>query len=388
MKVLLIKTSSMGDVIHALPAVTEAAQCIPNLQLDWVVEERFAQIPEWHPNVRRVIPMSWRKWRKTPFKSLRSGQCKTFYKQLREEHYDVIIDAQGLFKSAIIGCLAKGERHGYDRRSVREAGVWTLYQKKHAVQKNAHAVKRIRELFAKSLGYTLKESPPVFGLDLAESSLFEHSQEGKVSDDSEKESHSDVPLSYNEPTFDLASSTVKQSNSGKTIICFHGTTWDNKHWPEVYWRALVENLNNAGQSVMLAWGSAAELERAKRLAHNVPNAKVLPDLDVAGVAKVIANADGVVAVDTGFAHLSQAFDKPMVAIFGPTSPGLTGPCGQLQTALSPDFTCAPCQKRTCDFKGETEVFPACMQTITPLQVESQLRAMISLSVCPSRCHPE
>ena len=100
MRVLLVKTSSLGDVIHTLPALTDAQRAIPGIQFDWVVEEGFAEIPAWHPAVAQVIPVAIRRWRKHPLQTLRSGEWRRFKARLRETHYDLVIDAQGLLKSA------------------------------------------------------------------------------------------------------------------------------------------------------------------------------------------------------------------------------------------------------------------------------------------------
>lgn len=121
MKVCVIKTSSMGDVIHTLPALTDAQRAIPNLSIDWVVEENFAEIPSWHSAVNQIIPIALRRWRKSPFSAQTKNEWKSYRTLLQANQYDAVIDAQGLFKSAFFATrLVNGVKHGYDRKSIRE----------------------------------------------------------------------------------------------------------------------------------------------------------------------------------------------------------------------------------------------------------------------------
>ena len=155
MRVLLVKTSSMGDVLHSLPALTDAQQAISGIQFDWVVEEGFAQIPTWHSAVNQVIPVAIRRWRKNWFSAPIRAERAEFRKKLQATHYDAVIDAQGLLKSAfLVTRLAHGDKHGYDRHSIREPLASFFYDHRYAISKQQHAVERIRQLFAKSLGYT------------------------------------------------------------------------------------------------------------------------------------------------------------------------------------------------------------------------------------------
>ncbi len=329
MRILLIKMSSMGDVIHALPAITDLKRAMPGATLDWVVEERFAYIPKWHPGVDTVIPIALRRWRKNWLKSRFSDDYKTFCKRIKHTHYDVVIDAQGLLKSALVARKAHGQTYGYNRHSIREPLASMLYRHTIPVSRELHAVTRVRQLFSQAFDYSLGNEQPDFGLDRARFS---------------------------------------QVSVAPTIVLCHGTTWDNKHWPEVYWKKLVQMLVDTGYQVKLAWGNVVEKDRSLRLSHGIDGAQVLPDLNIEEMAEVIAGAAGVVAVDTGFAHLAQAFDVPLVVLFGPTSAELTGPIGQRQKALSANFPCAPCFKRQCYYQGKSKVAPACFENLTPERV--------------------
>ena len=159
MRVLIVKTSSMGDVLHTLPALTDAQQVIPGIQFDWVVEEGFAQIPSWHDAVDRVIPVAIRRWRKAWFSAPIKAERKAFRDAVQAQQYDAIIDAQGLVKSAaLVTRLGRGVKHGMDWSTAREPLASLFYNRKHHIAKAQHAVERTRELFAKSLGYSKLQS--------------------------------------------------------------------------------------------------------------------------------------------------------------------------------------------------------------------------------------
>jgi len=297
MRVLLVKTSSMGDVLHSLPALTDAQQAIPNIQFDWVVEEGFAQIPTWHSAVNHVIPVAIRRWRKNWFSAPIRAERAAFRQQLQATQYDAIIDAQGLLKSAfLVTRLAHGDKHGYDRHSIREPLASFFYDHRYAISKQQHAVERIRQLFAKSLGYTC----PTQQGDYA---IAQHFLQSGV------------------------------NNESPYVVFLHSTTRDDKHWPEENWRNLIELMAGSGVKIKLPWGAPHEQQRAERLAKGFDFVEVLPKLTLAEVAQQIANAKAVVSVDTGLSHLTAALDKPNFTLFGPTDPGLIGGYGQNQYAI-------------------------------------------------------
>ncbi len=296
MRVLIIKTSSMGDIIHTLPALTDAKQAKGSITFDWVVEENFAEIPSWHPAVGEVIPVAIRRWRKNPIKNWNSNEWKQCRTHLRKHHYDLIIDAQGLLKSSFITRIAKGHTAGYDKNSVREKIASLFYRYKYAVPKDMHAVERIRSLFAQALGYTKPNTTPDYGIDRRR----------------------------------FCSATPEAPN----VVFLHSTTRDDKHYPELYWRQLAQKLTADGYRIRLPWGAEHERERAIRIAAGIDGVEVLPRLSLHAVAGVLAQASAVVAVDTGLGHLTAALNIPAVSLYGPTSPALIGAYGENQLHLS------------------------------------------------------
>lgn len=299
MKICLVKTSSMGDVIHTLPALTDAQSMLPDFSVDWVVEENFAEIPRWHSAVDRVIPIALRRWRKSPFSAQTKKEWKNYRTSVQATQYDAVIDAQGLIKSAFFATrLAQGVKHGYDRHSIREPLASFFYDKKYAISYQQHAVERIRQLFAQSLGYKLPTTQGDYGIARHFST-----------------SHANAPY----------------------LIFIHATTRADKHWQEDKWRDLIEKITALwAMEIRLPWGNEAEKARAERLAQGLPNVIVLPKLTLTELAQQIANAQAVVSVDTGLAHLSASLDKPNITLYGATDPKLIGCYGKNQCYLSAD----------------------------------------------------
>jgi heptosyltransferase-1 len=227
-RVLIIKTSSMGDVVHTLPALTDAVRAMPGVTFDWVVEEGLAEVPRWHPSVDRVLKVAIRRWRRSWWSGETRGERRRFRAELREREYDAVIDAQGLIKSAWLSMQARGRRHGLSWGSAREGISSLACHERHAVARSQHAILRVRQLFAASLGYGLGATEPDYGIDrnrLAEGAL-----------------------------------------SRASVVLLHGTTWETKHWPEAYWLALAKQAGAAGFEVLMPWGNDRERNRAARIA--------------------------------------------------------------------------------------------------------------------------
>jgi heptosyltransferase I len=297
MRALIVKTSSMGDVLHTLPALTDAANSLSNITFDWVVEENFTQIPSWHFAVDRVIPVAIRRWRKNWFaKNVRQERHK-FIQTLSQQEYDCIIDAQGLIKSAfLITRKARGIKHGLDRKSIKEPIASWFYDVKHSIPKQMHAIERIRLLFAQTLQYKQPDS-------IGDYAIAQHFL-SSLPDDNQQ-----------------------------YLIFLHATTRDEKHWSEEAWRNLIKLVEPTGLKIKLPWGAPHEQARAIRLAQGFKHVEVLPKLSLSDIATIIAGAKAVVSVDTGLSHLTAALDRPNITLFGETDPKLIGGYGKNQFSI-------------------------------------------------------
>lgn len=290
MHVLIVKTSSLGDLVHALPAITDAHRAQPDVRFDWLSEKVFAEIPAWHPAVERVITCEMRRWRKNLWQTWRGGEWETFKKTLRETPYDLVLDAQGLFKSAFLASQARGLHAGH----AREKAASLFYQRSIPIPRDDHAVDRQRDLFAQALGYARPPTAPDFGL--------------------------------------TRSSFAKPELPQPYAVFLHATTWPTKCWPESHWQQLGRWFAQQNIGVALPWGNDAERVVAQRIAADFGGV-VLPRMNLTAVAGVLAHAKVVVGVDTGLAHLAAAVNTPSVTLYGPTLPGLTGTVGPNQFHL-------------------------------------------------------
>jgi len=315
LRVLIVKVSSLGDIIHTLPAVTDAVRAYRNLEFDWVVEENFVEVPSWHPAVNRVIPVAIRRWRRNLVRAWMKSEVRSFRRALQGVHYDLVIDAQGLIKSGIISRLSRGLTVGLSNRTIREPLATLFYNQVYAVPWNEHAVDRVRQLFSRALKYRYDKSNVDYGLDLT-----------RIDPE---------PASFGE----------------KRVLFLHGTTWTTKHWPEAYWRHLAHIAGEDGYEVVLPWGDEAEKRRAEFIAGGLDHAHVLDRQTLTGLAREINRSAGVVAVDTGLGHLAAALARPTVSLYGPTNPGLSGTCGKGQVHLTSRLNCAPCLKKVCGYTG-------------------------------------
>jgi heptosyltransferase-1 len=300
--ILFIKTSSLGDVIHHMPAITEARRHLPDAHLAWVVEEAFAPLVGLHPAVDTVLPVASRRWRHALLRGATWREGRAFVRSLRAGAYDRIIDTQGLLRSAVIARLARGTHHGYDAASIREPLAARFYDVRHRVSRDLHAIERNRTLTGRVLGYS-PSGDVDFGLDRSR----------------------------------LAGVTADTPYA----LLLHATARAGKQWPEERWVALGRKLATRGLDLLLPWGSESERQRGERIAAGIAGARVSARRPLDQVARQIAGARFVIGVDTGLLHLAAALAVPLVGIFVGSTPGLTGPMGRGPIAIVGEEGAAP-----------------------------------------------
>lgn len=288
-RILLIKSSSLGDVIHCLPAVSDMSRQVPDLSLDWVIEDSLADVARLHPAVTRVIPVQLRRWRRHLLDGETWREFGLFRSRIGAAPYDRIIDAQGLIRSAMLARLAAGLHCGYDRHSVREPPASLFYDRRYPAGVTLHAVERMRRLVAQAIGY---EVP--------------------------------AELDYGVPT---ATTRPEWLGAGPYLVGLHGTARADKAWFEERWVELARRAAAEGFSLVLPWGSGAELRRSERIAATSPLGVVPPSLGFAELAALLAGAAAVVGVDTGLTHLASAVGAPVVAIYAATWSEFNGVMG-------------------------------------------------------------
>jgi heptosyltransferase-1 len=290
MRILLVKTSSLGDVVHNLPVASDLRARFPDARIDWAVEEAFADIPRLHPAIGEVIAVALRRWRAEPLRRRTWDAVAALRAHLHGNRYDFVIDNQGLLKSALVARLAGGIRIGLDWMSSREP-LRPLYHRTVRVPWGQHAVERNRQLAARALGYAA-DMPPRYGIDAP-------------------------PLPASLPW-------VTPLRERPYAVLLHATSAADKLWPEQRWMELGNHLQQRGLACVLPWGSAAEHERSQRIARLLKHAVVPPGLSLTDAAAVLGRAQIVFGLDTGLSHLAAALGAATVGIYVSTEPAATG----------------------------------------------------------------
>src|SRR5208282_2542126 len=283
-RVLIIRSSSLGDIVHALPVVHDMRRHSPDVRIDWVAEEPFAALVRLNQGVRRVVPVALRRWRYRLLSRATWREVKAFRDELVRERYDAVIDLQEQVKGALIAWLAHGPVHGPDYASAHEAVAALFYRLGHRIDARQHLLLRCRLLAGKVLGYEPEGAP----------------------------------------RFDLSPPAHNGAPDAPYVVCLHGTSQDEKLWPEAHWRAVLEQFAHTGTLVVLPWGNRAEADRSERLAAGLPGVTVPAWRALPELAALLAGAQLVIGVDTGPTHLAAALGRPTVALFTATDPLLNG----------------------------------------------------------------
>lgn len=295
-------------MLHTLPVVHDIKTALPNAQIDWVVERSFAGVVRCCKGINKVITFELRAWRKSPFSSETRQAWRRFKTELQSEQYDAVIDLQGLSKSAVVSWLAKlspnGKRYAMANRtegSSYEAPTRWVADVAIHLEPHVHAVQRARNLCAQALQYELSN------------------------------------FSISSPNFWLLASVNVASeaidNIANYVIFSHGSSREDKLWPVKHWVALGQRLNAQGFGIALVHGSDAEEQRSKSIAHQLPNAQILPRLDLEALLDVLGSSAGVVGVDSGLSHMAVALDLPHVQIYNFDTAWRTGPVALNDSAL-------------------------------------------------------
>ena len=298
MRILIIKTSSLGDIIHCLPVLADLKKYNKDLEVDWVVEEYYVPLLKLSKHPVNVIPIALRRWRKTLLSSPKEtwSEMKAFFRRLRTKKYDRVVDVQGLIKSAVVARLvrrtAKGVLTGYDYQSAAEGIASFLYQDRIEVRKSSHAILRCRELVSLAVNYTI-----------------------------------DIDID-----FDLSAPVSEKFKSKKYAVLLHSTSKDEKLWPEDRWVALARWLREHHLEIYAPWGSDEEKSRAFRMKGVETSINIPPKLSLMQMSSFLSSASLVIGLDTGLSHLSSALGRPTVGIFTDTDPRLVGMKGSSKCA--------------------------------------------------------
>lgn len=333
MKILVVRLSSLGDILHLFPAISDLRSRFPEAEIHWLVEPAFAEMAGWHAAVDKVIAVPLRRNKKTWWRI--PGLLRHLKKQLKAEHYDLVIDAQGLIKSAMLSRLPGVDVYGFSADSARESLAARFYKKTASVATGLHVVEKNRQLIAELFGADAN-TPADFGL-----------------------------AAFRERQMELPEHL--KSFAGKNcIVLLHGTTWNSKYWPEASWQELIGMLVRQGFRCLLPWGNEEERLRALRLAGG--DGEALPKLSLDELTGLLLHTQGFVSVETGIGHLATVLDVPGIMLHGPTDPGYSGILGKSCVHITSGLDCSPCFKRDCPILDPVSGIPPCQQAIAAQRV--------------------
>jgi heptosyltransferase-1 len=346
MKILVVKLSSLGDILHMFPAISDLHRQFPDAEIHWLVEPAFAEVVAWHSAIGKVITVPLRAHKKTWWKI--PALLIKMRRKLKAQNYDIVLDAQGLIKSALLSRLAGVAVYGFATGSARESLAAHLYQKTARVPDGLHIIEKNRQLVA-----------TIFAADISQAADY------GLDEFRQKQIQAEC------------SGTLKEVTDQPYIVLLHGTTWNSKYWPEASWVELIQMLKRQGWRCLLPWGNEVERMRAHRLqATGDQNAQVLPKLSLTELMGVLLHARAFVSVESGIGHLAATLDVPGIMLHGPTDPAYSGILGKKCKHITSGIYCSPCFRRDCPRIQTAQEVPPCQKEIMPSQVYRQCLELI------------
>ena len=290
----------MGDLMHALPGLTEAKEHIEDISFDWVVDTNFASVPSWHPSVDKIITTDHRNWKKQLFSKNSRKSLRGVINQINDNNYDLVVDMQNNLKSAFISYLCKHDVVGLDSKSAREYPAHLAYSKRINVDKKLHAIERQKKLLGDALGYEYEQGPINYGASFN---------------------------AFIKPNITLPD---------KYFVLVQNASWITKQWSIGNWQQLILYLEDKGIVMLLPSGNLEELEKAKEICSVSEKAQAIDLMPLDEIAYMVQHADFCICSDTGLAHLSALTGTPSITLYGPTKTSLIGTMGINQNHLIGD----------------------------------------------------
>jgi heptosyltransferase-1 len=323
LRILIIKTSSLGDIIHALPALDYLRQVVPGATVDWVVDEAFVDLVSGNPLINRVLLVAFRRWKKAPFARRTWQELVSFIQILRQERYDLIFDLQGNLKSGMVCAFGRAPvKVGFSRAHQQEQlnGLFTN-RKVGFFPSDKNAAQRYLRIVSSSFSLPIESIEP----------------------------RSNIHTSFED---DAYAQQVVDRAAGHPLILFHnGTTWTTKLWHTAGWKQLADGLTGCYPHavVLLSWGNEEEYVRAKDIADPLGNRAVLLEkMSLKQFVAVLKRVDLVVGGDTGPIHLAAAVGTPTVSFYRCTDGSLNGPLGVRHIIVQSPLPCTKCLHKFCE----------------------------------------
>lgn len=329
MRILIIKTSALGDIIHALPVIDYLHQVSPGIEIDWVVEEAFLPVLEHNPGLRQIIPVRTKKWRKAPFAPQTREDIRALRRALRDRPYDLVFDIQGNLKSGLIAWLSgAGERIGFSTEVLQEK-LNRLFTTRRIPFRDSdrHVSDRYLRIVSAPLGRDYPE------MDIA-SNIFSSSEDEAA-----------------------AERFMSELPPGPVFMFQIGTTWSTKLWYPEGWIELARRITRCypESTILINWGSPYEKALGERIVNEAgESVRMLPWLRIKELIPVIRRVDMLIGGDTGPLYLAATVGTPTVSYYRATSAATYAPRGKKHRSVQADMKCTACYRTSCDHEKDRE----------------------------------